>query len=120
MSIRVRFNLGRGPNYKKWKVEFSKGQVEYFDPGQTSLIMQGCRLQNRQGSAQLIFSGRAKFVCAWIECDAISISEPVRPIGQIVRYNPKIKPYWTLNEINSDGAQFDELTTADKKVYITR
>ena len=30
--IKVRFNLGRGQNYLKWKVVYPNGDVEYISP----------------------------------------------------------------------------------------
>jgi hypothetical protein len=117
--VKIRFNLGAGPYYKKWKVEFESGMAEYFEPSRVSLVMKNCRLKNRPGSAQKIFDGHQKFVCAWIECDSFELREPLSLTCEEVKYNPRVQPHWTLNEINVDDARFEELTTSGRTVFIT-
>ena len=117
--IKVRFNLGAGPRYKKWKIEFESGIAEYLDPTRHSLILRGCTLKNREASAQKIFEGHQKFVCAWIECDTIEIREPLSVTGAEVKYNPRVMPHWTIDGTNVDGAKFNELITSGRNVFIS-
>ena len=37
--IKVRFNLGRGTNYMKWKVTYPDGNIEYYNPTEVQLVM---------------------------------------------------------------------------------
>ena len=37
---------------------------------------------------------------------------------QILRYNPKEKPYWTLNGENVDSKTFDLISTYQRKIYV--
>ena len=71
-KIKVRFNLGRGKNYMKWKIQ-SKSGVEYHYPADVQLIMKGCQLKNNRKTAEKIFNGENKDVCAWVLCDSIDI-----------------------------------------------
>lgn len=116
--VKVRFNLGAGPRYKKWKVEWPTGEVKYLEPAAVSLVMTGCRLSNRPGSAQKIFDGHQKFVCAWIECDSVEITEPIPIAGPILSYNPRVSPHWLLNGADVDGTRYETLATYDRIVFI--
>lgn len=117
--IKVRFNLGAGPRYKKWKVEWPDKRVEYLDPNLVSLVMTSCTLRNREVSAQKIFKGHQKFVCAWIECESIEIKDPIPIEGPQVKYNPKLKPNWNLEGANVDGCNFKELVTNGRQVFVS-
>ena len=57
--IKVRFNLGRGPNYLKWKVSYPNGEVMYYYPTGVQLTMKGCTLKNSKSTAQKIFRGES-------------------------------------------------------------
>lgn len=116
--IRVRFNLGAGPRYKKWKVEWQNGEVKYLEPSHVTLVMGGCTLRNREASAQKIFEGHNKFVCAWIECESIEIKDPISISGEPVKYNPRVAPHWMLGPVNVDGAKFNELITNGRNVFV--
>jgi hypothetical protein len=116
--IRVRFNLGAGPRYKKWKIEWPDKGVEYLEPAHVSLQMRGCVLRNRAASARKIFEGHSKFVCAWIECESITITDPVTVDGPQVKYNPRVSPNWELAGSNVDGSQFNQLITNGRSVFI--
>lgn len=116
--IRVRFNLGAGKNFKKWKVQWDTGAVAYLEPDHVSLVMRGCKLKNRPTSARRIFEGHEKFVCAWIECSSIEIKDPIPVDGPQAKYNPRRQPNWTVNESIVDGASFEQLVTNGRNVYI--
>ena len=62
-SIKVRFNLGRGKNFMKWKVTYPD-RVEYHNPNDVQLVMTDCVFKNHKGVAQKIFNDGEKVVCA--------------------------------------------------------
>ncbi len=123
--IKVRFNLSRGQNYMKWKVQYPSGVVEYCDPKSTQIVMMGCTLKNSRATAEKIYDGQHKTVCAWILCDNIEIkfsgfkSFEGTYLSR-AQYNPRVKPYWTIKGSNSDNLNLGELTTEDKIIYITK
>lgn len=116
--IRVRFNLGSGPRYKKWKIEWPDKRVDYLEPAHVSLVMRDCYLRNRPLSAQKIFDGHQKFVCAWIECESLEVKDPVSVSGPELKYNPRVQPNWCLDGINVDGTHYNELITNNRAVFI--
>jgi len=123
--IKVRFNLSRGQNYMKWKVQYTDGMVEYCDPKSTQIVMKGCTLKNSRTTAEKIYNGQHKTVCAWILCDSVEVkfSEFKSFEGTFLsraQYNPRVKPYWTIKGSNSDNLNLGELTTEDKILYITK
>lgn len=116
--IKIRFNLSRGQNYMKWKVEY-EDSVEYICPSSVHIVMFNARLRNRKASAIKIFCGANKFVCAWIECEDVRIFPSTeRNLSDEVSYNPRKFPHWT-DESGSDidGKVFSKLYTKDSKVY---
>jgi hypothetical protein len=120
-SIKVRFNLGRGKNYMKWKVQHPDGTVEYHSPGDVQLLMHDCTLKNYKSTAKKIFDGGEKVVCAWILCKSIAIKREefiqADLNGERVRYNPRVTPHWMLNDSNVDGMSVDKLVSVDFGVY---
>jgi hypothetical protein len=119
-KIKVRFNLGRGKNYMKWKIE-SKTGVEYHSPTDVQLKMYGCQLKNNRKTAEKIFNGENKDVCAWVLCDAIDIKfnnfEKVW-VKDRVRYNPRKFPHWVNYFDNDvDGCKYSEVITIDYCLY---
>ena len=89
-NIKVRFNLGRGKNYMKWKIE-SKSGVEYHSPDNVQLIMFNCVLKNNKKMAQRIFNGENKNVCAWILCESIIIN-----IKDYMQFEEKTEPAYQI------------------------
>ena len=79
-TYKVKFNLGRGDNYMKWKVIGSDKSIRIFDPEKGSLVMRGCKLINKKGGAKKIYNGANKFVVAWILCDSVEFIEDL-PLG---------------------------------------
>ena len=59
-KIKVRFNLGRGKNYMKWKVQYPSGNVEYFNPSDVQLILKNCQLKNNRKTAEKICMDNCK------------------------------------------------------------
>lgn len=125
MGYKVRFNLGRGENYKKWKVISDEGEIQSFDPMKGSLVMTDCRLCNKKGGAKKIFNGKNKFVVAWIYCkdfeyiEDLALGQEYDPCLQPeVSYNPRYCPYWEMYGQDLDGHEFNKLYTLENKVYI--
>ena len=120
-SIKVRFNLGRGKNYLKWKVQYPDGSVIYYSPNDSQLVMSDCTFKNHKKTAQKIFDGGEKVVCAWILCKDIEIhdTQVIKDESRRVRYNPRVQPNWLFdgNIMDNDGAP--KLHTIDYGVYIT-
>lgn len=123
---KVRFNLGRGENYKKWKiVKTNDNSYQIFDPEKGSLIMKNCELKNNKNGAKKIFKGKNKFVVAWILCESFEFVEdmdfgleydPCR--DPEVSYNPRCQPNWDCFGQNFDGYKEEEMYTILNKVYI--
>ncbi len=120
-SIKIRFNLGKGKNYMKWKIQYPTGEIEYHSPADVQLLMHDCNLKNHKKTAQKIFDGGEKVVCAWILCKSLAIKKrdfiQADLSGERVRYNPRVTPHWMLNDENVDGLHVDKLVTVDYGVY---
>jgi hypothetical protein len=123
-NIRVRFNLGRGENYLKWKVEYPNGRVQYHDPCMTQLIMKNCILKNRRSTAEKIFNGENKTVCSWVTCETLIVRHDpgeVTTNNDRLRYNPRANPYWTNeNGEDVDNEFYKELTTNNRNLFVTK
>jgi hypothetical protein len=120
-NIKVRFNLSRGKNYMKWKIAYPYGNIEYLDPNKVDLLMKKCKLRNSMKTAQKIFDGENKTVCAWILCDDVIISENLEESldeNKRLRYNPRVKPNWDFRDVNVDGKQFCVIESRGSKLYI--
>lgn len=126
-KIKVRFNLGRGENYMKWKIEYPSGQVSYYYPTEIQLILKNCTLKNGRKTAMKIFNGENKTVCAWVLCEDITVRysgfEQFDELGlNRLKYNPKNLPFWTVDDgkRTHDGYKFEEIGTVDSKLFITK
>ena len=120
-NYKVRFNLGRGKNYLKWKVISPSGDVNYYTPNNVCLHMENCKLVNQKGTAQKIFDGANKTVCAWIECETLTIFEPLNAIanGTKISYNPRVQPNWACDGEIVDKGRYDVLYSFENGVYQT-
>jgi hypothetical protein len=120
-SIKVRFNLGRGKNYMKWKIQHPDGKIEYHSPTEVQLLMHDCVLKNYKSVSQKIFEGGEKVVCAWVLCKSLAIkkSEFIQADldGERIRYNPRVTPNWILDGENVDGMSVDKLVSVDFGLY---
>ena len=123
--IKVRFNLGRGKNYMKWRIQYPSGQVSYYEPYHFQLIMNGCQAKNYKTTASKIFNGQNKTVCAWILCDDIEVCPfPEEPTTDIrLKYNPRVNPFWVLDnpttntQTNADNIKLDRIVTYNKSLF---
>lgn len=123
-NIKVRFNLGAGKNFMKWKVQYPDGTVEYHSPTEVQLLMQGCTLKNHKKVARKIYEGGEKVVCAWIVCSSIkvvttNIANELDTIlfGEQIKYNPRVTPHWMLNGEVVDNLFLTRLVSVGKGVY---
>ena len=117
----LRFNLGRGENFKKWKLTNKKtNKSVYLDPNNYSIELENCQLKNNRATANKIHEGKNKTVCAWIVADNFKIVDPkgVRVYeDDAVSYNPRIKPFWSIKGKDSDNLKIDKLVTLGNKVF---
>lgn len=120
--IKVRFNLGKGPRYMKWKIEYTHGEPEYLDPKEVQLIMIGCILRNQKATAEKIHQGANKTVCAWVECCDVIITTQtgIDVESNRIMYNPRKTPNWTNNaEENLDNQYYSKIISLDKILFAT-
>jgi hypothetical protein len=120
-GIKVRFNLGRGANFKKWKITHPNGLTSYLDPNQVQLILYNCYLINRESQSKEIFNGGHKRVCAWVLCETIEIHEKdAFDTSDLVKisFNPRIKPNWLVNDVISDNHFFNTIKTSENKLFL--
>ncbi len=118
----IRFNLGRGKNYMKWKVEnLETKEKVYLDPNEVSIVMNNCILKNRINQAKKIYGGENKTVCAWVLCESVVIeNNKLTKINKDkLTYNPREFPNWRQGEDNVDNKTFKQLLTINKNIYIS-
>lgn len=121
---KIRFNLAKGENYMKWKINHSDGRVSYLNPTEVQLILTKCQLKNNKRSAQMIFDGGNKVVCAWILCEKVEIRysgfNQIDLSGKRLFYNPRKKPYWSLHgqDIDMDTTFHDKIESVDYGLYL--
>ena len=122
-KIKVRFNLGAGGNYKKWKITYPSGNIEYHVPANVQLVMKKCQLKNSYKIASKIFNGGNKQVCAWILCEEIDVviknSNQSDITGKRIKYNPRIQPNWLIDETNVDGLKVNQIESIGNCLYVT-
>lgn len=119
-SIRVRFNLSRGKNYMKWKVEYPDKTVAYYDITEVQLVMSNCKLKNYRSVAEKIYKGANKSVCAWVLCENLFVKQNdfLKDEGyDRVKYNPKVQPNWVYKDEIADGLSFNSLISIDYGLY---
>ena len=117
---KVRFNLGAGKNYMKWKVEGPEG-VAYYSPNEIQIVMSNCQLKNQRKTAQKILEGAHKTVCAWIKCEHLLITENKAFNEESViqlKYNPRVLPNWFINEgENADNMIVTTVFSSGRKLF---
>jgi hypothetical protein len=120
-SIKVRFNLGKGENYMKWKVQYPDGKTLYLSPNDFQLVMLDCTFKNHKSTAKKIVEGGEKVVCAWVLCKDIKIypKQIITDESNRVRYNPRVQPNWLLDGVIMDNQSASNLHTIGYGVYIT-
>lgn len=117
-KYKVRFNLGRGENYLKWKITNNETkESEYLDCNEVSLTLLNCTLHNNRNRAEEINLGCSKSVCAWVNCEVILIGEPKEIEGDKISYNPRVLPHWVHNKKDVDGEFYPILITNKNMIY---
>jgi len=121
-KYKVRFNLGRGDNYMKWKVTDPKGEVVYYDPNKVQLFMWDCQLKNNRKTAEKIFNGENKSVCSWVTCDMFAWKPypstwRAEDYRQEIRYNPRVNPFWTMDGVDSDNRKVEFIFSGYKQLF---
>jgi hypothetical protein len=123
-DIKIRFHLGSGENYMKWRIEFMLTKtVVFLDPEAFTIVMYNSKLYNQKSTAKKIHSGANKTVCAWIMADKITIHSYDYSAdlddSELIRYNPSYAPNWITNEgVNIDGYVIEKLHTNGIKLFI--
>jgi hypothetical protein len=124
-SIKVRFNLGAGVNYMKWKIDIPGQPARYVSPEAVQLRMTGCTVKNQKSTASKIHQGANKSVCAWILCNEISILTDLDApsITQLknfeqLSYNPRVQPNWLCGGNNVDGESYDNIVSMGKTLFV--
>jgi len=120
---KVRFNLGKGKNYMKWKVEGPEG-VTYYNPTDVQIIMHNCQLKNQRTTAEKIHGGAHKTVCAWVRCEKLfTRTQDFLQLDAYVdstqlKYNPRKLPHWFAGEdTNIDNLVCDLVVSIDYKLF---
>lgn len=120
-KIKVRFHLGRGANYMKWQVKYPNGDTIFLSPEEHSLVLNGCTVKNQHKTAQKIFSGANKTVCAWVLCDEITIHsntiKSVHSTSKEISYNPRVQPHWMLDGRVADNEHFSIMYSINRKLF---
>jgi|LakMenEpi03Aug12_release.lakeMendotaPanAssembly.Ray.scaffolds.fasta_scaffold00928_52 hypothetical protein len=119
-KIKVRFNLGKGINYKKWKISYPE-KTEYLDPINFSFLMLNCQVKNNRKTADKIFNGANKSVCSWILCDDLIFIKNgcvFFDTANEIKYNPKTFPFWNYKNENVDGICFESIVSCGKNLYV--
>lgn len=121
---KIRFNLGRGKNYKKWKIVNPDKTIQIIDPRDFNILLMNATLCNNKKSALKIFNGANKSVCAWIEAEEIMIQSSNNKfiegidLKEEISYNPRVKPYWQYKGGDCDNKNFESIITKENKVFI--
>jgi hypothetical protein len=119
---KIRFNLGKGKNYMKWKIEGPYG-VSYHSPEDVQIHMNGCQLKNQRKTAEKINQGANKTVCAWVRCISVEIfpTDFLR-LDEVhdtqLKYNPRKLPHWHIDEnLNVDNLVVRRIITIGNRLY---
>lgn len=119
-KYKIRFNLGKGKNYMKWKITYPSGAVRYFEPSEVVLKLKGCKLRNQKNGAKKIFEGANKFVVAWVDADEVTVLKQtqLQIAFDKVSYNPRVTPNWELNGQDVDNEEFDALVSINRELFL--
>jgi hypothetical protein len=122
MKAKVRFHLGRGENYQRWQVK-QGDSIEYYDPEDVILQMSNATLRNQRKTAERICNGENKTVCAWVECDGLTVlpsnPETAPAVQDFAHYNPKRRPFWhNTKREDLDNTNYQRLATYGRLIII--
>ena len=119
---KIRFHLGAGKDFMKWKVENADlKSVQFYEPEKVQIRMTNCKLTNSPATAQKIFTGEInKSPIAWVNCEKAEVDETIDAVDleERISYNPRKAPNWMDADGNIiDNFVFDHLITFGRSVY---
>ena len=119
-KFKIRYHLGRGENYMKWRVEdVTTKTVDFYDTDGFSMLAVGVKLHNQPATADKIHNGANKTVCAWIMASKVTFNPARQPKGIQVSYNPRVSPNWRDQEGNNvDKTQHRFAYINNKKIIV--
>jgi hypothetical protein len=84
--------------------------------------MSECTLRNYKKTAEKIFNGAQKTVCAWVLCKELEIRTQnfEKENEKKIKYNPRVQPNWILNGEIVDGQKFDSIISVDYGLYVNQ
>jgi len=105
-KFKIRFHLGQGENYMKWRIEDTDTKtVSFFEPTNFRATIYDGKLYNQKSAAKKINDGANKTVCAWIMAKDFKLSLDDDGIYKDeIKYNPRTIPNW----VNSSGENIDK------------
>jgi hypothetical protein len=117
---KVRFNLGAGVRFMKWKITNPDGNHTYHEPNDVVLKLKGCKLYNNVSGAKKIKDGANKTVVAWVVAEDVEVLvQRQLQIGfDRVSYNPRVSPHWILNGQIVDGEMFEMMVSINSGLYL--
>tara|TARA_R110000803_G_scaffold140997_2_gene207514 strand:+ start:260 stop:622 length:363 start_codon:yes stop_codon:yes gene_type:complete len=117
---KVRFNLGKGENFMKWKITDPKGNHTYYQPNEVVIKMKDCFLRNQKATAIKIHKGANKSVCAWVEAEEVVVLEQrqLQIAFDKVSYNPRVTPHWMLDGEIADGKTFEAMVSINRELFL--
>lgn len=119
-NFKIRFHLGQGENYMKWRLEdVTTKNVWFFEPSEFEAVIINGKLYNQKSAANKINQGSNKTVCAWIMAEDVVMysTENIWMKGQ-VSYNPRLMPHWIDNNGNNvDKQEFAEMHIVERKIF---
>lgn len=123
MKTKVRFHLAKGPNYQRWQVRKGDREPVYYDPEDVILEMYNAVLRNQRKTAERIYDGQNKTVCAWVECDHLVVKRrhqhAIPDTAGFCHFNPRRRPHWfDKRENDLDNQSYSMLATFGRLIFI--
>lgn len=119
-NFKIRFHLGQGENYMKWRVEdVTTKNVWFFETSEFEAVIINGKLYNQKSAANKINQGSNKTVCAWIMAEDVVLypTDNLWMRGQVA-YNPRVMPHWIDNNGNNvDKQEFAEMHIVERKIF---
>ena len=120
-KYKIRYHLGAGENYMKWRVEDTTSkEVKFLDTEDFEMSLKNAKLYNQKGAADNIYNGASKTVCAWIMAEEIFPNPDYMFVAfdKIISYNPRVAPYWRdHNGKNVDKQEFEEIYIDKEEIF---
>lgn len=120
-KFKIRFHLGAGENFMKWRIEdVDDKTVKFFDPSDFNVIIKDCKLYNQKSAAKKINEGANKTVCAWIMATDYKMTKLFdNEIQSEIKYNPRTTPHWTNEDgDNLDGKEYKSMYIINKRILL--